>query len=217
MNNQKQKDILEKYAELLEDLQKALFAPETTEAIRAAGKKYELTLDKVGELGDETGLVMMGITPPSDYVKNLIQRLGVAPEKAKAIAEEINQKIFQPVRESLKKVHGLAKAEPKPLPPPPTPSFVRRGEEIKTSPPLQGGTAPRGEVKPLPQKPLPIPQPATKPLPPLNVIPPIFVKKMPEPAVPTKPDIIPQKPIAPIIAPQKPTYQDKDPYHEPIE
>ena len=68
-------------------------------------------LDKVGILGDETTLIMLGITPTADFIKNLSERLGVDKEKAKAIAEDINQKVFQQVRASLRKVHGLPEGE----------------------------------------------------------------------------------------------------------
>src|SRR3989344_5085641 len=102
-----QKDILERVSELPDDLRKALFARTTTDTIQSIGKNAGLPIDKIGELADETGRVMLGFTSPSDYVKNLVSRLGAPQEKARAIAEEINQKIFQPVRESLKKIHGL--------------------------------------------------------------------------------------------------------------
>src|SRR3989338_11443962 len=108
VDNKKRQAISEALEKLPEDLHKALFAPETTDSVQAVGKNAGLMIDKVGELADETGLVMLGITPPSDYVKNLVSRLGAPQEKARAIAEEINQKVFQPVRESLKKIHGIS-------------------------------------------------------------------------------------------------------------
>ena len=123
------KDILEIVSELPKDLRDAYFSPATTEAIKETGKNNGLTIDKIGELAHETGLVMIGITPPGEYIKNLTARLKVAPEKAKAVAEEINQKVFQPVRASLKKIHGLGapSTAPKPLP---------TREEIKIPPNL---------------------------------------------------------------------------------
>ncbi|QQG42709.1 MAG: hypothetical protein HYW15_00580 [Candidatus Giovannonibacteria bacterium] len=204
----KQEEIIAKYQELPEDLQKALVSSFFSNAITDAGKKFGLAIDKIGELAEETGFVMLGVTPPSEYVKNLTGRLGVAPEKARAIAEEINQKVFQPVRESLKKIHGLGGSVLKPLPKrediiaPPTPP---------SPPPYQGGD--KGEV-----------------------IPSIFVKNIPPPVgefAKVVPDILPakQEPLPPnhlaaksalekdLNAPapkQKPQYE-KDPYREQIE
>lgn len=98
----------ERFKSLPEDLQTAFTSSEVTDAIIGIGKKHNLLVDKIGRLGDETGSVMLGLTPPKDYIKNLMSKLGVDQAKAKEIAEEINQNVFQPVRESLKKVHGLS-------------------------------------------------------------------------------------------------------------
>ncbi|MBI2020993.1 hypothetical protein HYS99_00580 [Candidatus Giovannonibacteria bacterium] len=146
MDDQKQKDILETYANLPADLQNALFAPQTTSAIREIGKKHELTLDKVGVLGDETGAVMMGLAPLNEFIKNLSIKLEVDRTKARSIAEDINAQIFKPVRESLKQVHHVVSTtEPtqgasKEIPPPTPPYKVG---DNQFSPPLQGGA---GEV-----------------------------------------------------------------------
>ncbi len=105
--NKKIENIMKRYLELPADVQNALFAKKTSDTILEVGKKHSITIEKIGELADETGLVMLGITPPGEYIKNLVRRLDVEQEKARAIAEDINQKVFSPVRESLKKIHGL--------------------------------------------------------------------------------------------------------------
>ncbi|KKT29755.1 hypothetical protein A3G55_04495 [Candidatus Giovannonibacteria bacterium RIFCSPLOWO2_12_FULL_44_25] len=253
VDNKKRQAISEALEKLPEDLRGALFAPETTDAVQAVGKKAELTIDKIGELADETGLVMLGITSPSDYVKNLTSRLAVPAEKARAIAEEINKKVFQPVRESLKKIHGLGA-------PPTPPSSTLSVESKKTPSVFHGGAEPTGgaisKTTP-PQPPTPKPLPTHeeivapelppslwegeeggglvfKPPPPPAILPPIFVKKMPIPDLPPKPDISPapkeKLPQNSLIAkselekalnaepqPPKKTYQNSDPYREPIE
>src|SRR3989344_5989348 len=205
-----QKDIFERVSELPDDLRKALFARSTTDTIQVVGKNAGLSIDKIGELADETGRVMLGITSPSDYVKNLVSRLSVNQEKAKAIAEEINQKVFQPVRESLKKIHGIAEEVKKPeAPPQPKP------------------------VIPTQPKPLPKREDIVVPS-----IPPIFVKKMPPPVggadLPPKPDILPvpkeplpqdslaaksalDKELSAPPSPRPQQYKEKDPYREIIE
>src|SRR3989344_2848406 len=105
--NTKTKLYEERLAGLPEDLKTAFFSDTVTDAILVIGKQHGLTIDKVGELGDEVGLVMLGITKTGDFIKNLSSRLAVDKEKAKAIAEDINQKVFQQIRASLKKVHGI--------------------------------------------------------------------------------------------------------------
>src|SRR3989344_1939705 len=88
MNNKKMDEVIGRYEGLPEDLQKALFSAQTSDAIFEVGKKHGLAVDKMGELADETGLVMLGMTKPSDYIRNLASRLAVEPEKAKAVAED---------------------------------------------------------------------------------------------------------------------------------
>jgi len=122
------------YQKLPEDLKEAIFSVKSAEVIQAVGKKYNLAVDKTGELADETGLVMLGLTHPRDFISNLAQRLGVDKETARKIAEEVNTQIFATVRESLKKIHGVGEA-PSPRPEPsgvgaPTPKGVGGKEEI---------------------------------------------------------------------------------------
>lgn len=107
IDNKKIEKISEKYLDLPQDVQEALFSTTTSSAIFEVGKKYGLAIDKMGELADETGLVMLGLTKPSEYIKNLERRLELPAIKAKEVAEDINQKVFSPIRESLKKIHGI--------------------------------------------------------------------------------------------------------------
>lgn len=99
--------ILEKYENLPEDLKEAIFSAGMAGTVKIIGDKYKLYVDKIGELENETGMVMLGLTHPKDFVSNLAQRLGVDKETAKKIAEEVNAQIFVKVRESLKKIHKL--------------------------------------------------------------------------------------------------------------
>jgi hypothetical protein len=95
------------YQKLPEDLKDAIFSVDSAEIIQFLGKKYNLAVDKIGELADETGLVMLGVTHPRDFISNLAQRINFDKETARKIAEEINTQIFAKVRTSLKKIHGI--------------------------------------------------------------------------------------------------------------
>ncbi|OGF63504.1 hypothetical protein A2926_02510 [Candidatus Giovannonibacteria bacterium RIFCSPLOWO2_01_FULL_44_40] len=211
VDNKKRQAISEALEKLPEDLHKALFAPETTDSVQAVGKNAGLMIDKIGEFADETGLVMLGITPPSDYVKNLTRRLGVEQEKAKAIAEEINQQIFKPVRESLKRIHGLAPTEtvgakaPTALPSSTSPRGKTLGVFGDSTPSVEerGGVFPGGTE----QKPLPTREdirPATPSMPQ-----PLIIEPAPSAGKKEEAKIIP-----PIFVK---TYQSTDPYREPME
>ena len=92
---------------LPKDVQEAILSVNTAEVIKQTAEKYRLMIDKAGELSDETGLVMMGFTHPNQFITNLSERLEIDKTIAKEIAEEINSKIFFPIRENLKKIHQI--------------------------------------------------------------------------------------------------------------
>lgn len=180
--NDKKLNMMERFRDLPDDLQNAVFSPNTADAILAVGKKAGIAIDKIGELADETGLVMLGLTPPGEFIRNLTKRLEVDPEKAKAIAEEINQKIFQPVRESLKRVHGLGERPPSSNKPP---GSSKPGFETAKKP---GFFPPGGaEKKPLPTREEIKMPPPPAPNPPEKIIPPeLKTPELPPPEIATK-------------------------------
>jgi len=96
--------IKERFEKLPKEMREAIFSVDSSEAIQAIGKKYKLAVDKIGELADEIGLVTIGATPSHNFVSNLSRRLGVDREKARKIAQEINEQVFAKIREKLKKL-----------------------------------------------------------------------------------------------------------------
>ena len=141
--NLSHEELTKKLKSLPQDLQDAFFSDDVSQNIIDIGKTHGLMLDKTGILGDETTLIMLGVVPTSDFIKNLSEKLGVDKEKAKAIAEDINQKVFQQVRASLRKVHGLPEGEKVEVKKP-TPQMPAQAAEIPKVP-----IEPRpGEIKP---------------------------------------------------------------------
>lgn len=118
--------LLEKYRALPKEVRDAIFSINTAEIIRQIGEKHKLMIDKIGELADETGLVMLGLGHPNQFISHLTERLEINHELAKEIAQEVNSKIFYPIREHLKKMYGIIeeKFEEKPSPPPAPPSSL---------------------------------------------------------------------------------------------
>ena len=169
MANYTNEQIMEMYRKLPKDVQEAIISVDTSEIIKEIGEKHKLMIDKAGELADETGLVMLGITHPSQYISNLAERLEVNKELAKEIAEEINSKIFFPIRENLRKIH---KAEAAPEGGEPRPESSGR----ETAPPIG---------KPIPEVPKEIltkaeVEPPPPPAPPTEEKPTIFEAKTKE-------------------------------------
>ena len=111
MKNFTEKQIAQMYDNLPEDLKDSIFSVDTTSVINEIGRKYGLAIDKIGDLANETGMVMLGVTHPNEFIGNLTERLEVDKEKARAIAQEINEQVFKKVRESLRKIHNIREGE----------------------------------------------------------------------------------------------------------
>ena len=168
-----QEELRERYLKLPKQLQDALFSVDSAEAIRQIGEKHKLMIDKIGLLADETGYVMLGLTHPKDFISRIVERLGVDQKTSRELAEEINEKIFSPVREHLKKLHGLGEEIEKPEIEKPksenlTEDLTKEKEETLKAienevPPILQGVA-------KPEPPMPIPPPL--PSPPLPATPP---------------------------------------------
>ena len=97
----------EKFKSLPANVRETLTSVDVEERLRTIGRAHQLHLDILGELADETGLVMLGLTHPRSYVGNLMKRLGISNNEAVSLARDVNEQIFSPIREALKRIHGL--------------------------------------------------------------------------------------------------------------
>lgn len=70
-------------------------------------EKYHLPVSNVSATAKIIGLIFLGELPIKNFIASLKNELGVDVATAQAIAQDINQAIFQPVRNSLMAVHGL--------------------------------------------------------------------------------------------------------------
>ena len=111
MKNFTEEQIAQMYDNLPEDLKDAIFGLEMNEIVEKIGRENQLNIEQIGDLANETGMVMLGVTHPNEFIGNLADRLEVDKEKARAIAGEINEQIFKKVRESLRKVHNIREGE----------------------------------------------------------------------------------------------------------
>ncbi|MBI4134639.1 MAG: hypothetical protein HY471_00825 [Candidatus Sungbacteria bacterium] len=99
-------------AALPQDIAEIYESNETAETMLAIGRKYGLTIDKLGKLTSETGYVIVGASPARKFVETIGKVLGIPQEKAVQVAREINAKIFAPIRQSLKRLHGVSTNAP---------------------------------------------------------------------------------------------------------
>ena len=111
MKNFTEEQIAQMYDNLPEDLKDAIFGLEMNEIVEKIGRENQLNIEQIGDLANETGMVMLGVTHPNEFIGNLTERLEVDKEKARAIAQEINEQVFKKVRESLRKIHNIREGE----------------------------------------------------------------------------------------------------------
>src|SRR3989338_11391316 len=102
-----QEQLAERFQRIPMELRKAISSAANADALFEIGKKHGLLMDKTGELAAETGLLMLGVTHPDEFVGNLAERLQVDRPTASKIADDINREIFAPVREHLRTMFGM--------------------------------------------------------------------------------------------------------------
>ncbi len=79
--------------------------------LQGVSKKFGLNVEETGELVSETGLVMLGLTQPIQFVDNLVRRLRLPRDRAMAVGQAVNMEILRPVREILRKMGNTNKTE----------------------------------------------------------------------------------------------------------
>jgi hypothetical protein len=217
--------IKDRIAELPQDIQQAILSADFDKRVQNIASRHALHIDQMGTLGDETLLVMIGFSNPAEFSNHIVQQIHVSAEEAQRIATDINQEIFLPIRESMKKfaeeqragtapaksvimpsAQAAADTKPTPMPPlppkisiPPSAPVVQQAPKPPPPPP-QKPEMHSAEVM-LREKTVSAPMPATPPPP--------FV---PKPPIAPVPPTVPVKPVPP-----KPTDYKADPYREPIE
>src|SRR3989344_4784600 len=92
---------------LPEDIQRELSSDDLGLIIQLIGGDVGITHEQALDVEDETVAVLMGTSHPKDFIRNIQTKIGVDEEKARAIAEKVNEEIFQLVKESLKIVHNI--------------------------------------------------------------------------------------------------------------
>ncbi|OGC80366.1 hypothetical protein A2943_01235 [Candidatus Adlerbacteria bacterium RIFCSPLOWO2_01_FULL_51_16] len=221
MESETQKQIEERLGELPEDVRLAILSADFEKKVQTVGAKYNLHIDQLEVLGDETMLIMLGFADPSTFAANIEKQVRVSTDQAHKIGAEITEQIFLPIRESMKKfMEGRAKeapivsAPPPPSTPTPKPVPPPSAPPKPTPPPAPAGQSPLGGAKP-----------AVAPTAPIAPMPPIMqqaqimlsektVSKLPEKLQTGK--TAPQPPAASSGQTKPPPYK-ADPYREPPE
>ncbi|MEK7646350.1 MAG: hypothetical protein AAB381_01490 [Patescibacteria group bacterium] len=93
--------IQERFEQLPKDLQEAISSPEINTAIQAIGDKHSLHIDQLGELVDLIGLVMLGLIPSKEFVKNLSNQANIRESVSAEIADDVNKEIFSKIKSAM--------------------------------------------------------------------------------------------------------------------
>lgn len=92
---------------LADELRAHFASVETAKAISIIGAKHQFAHDKIKQFSHITAMILLGETNIVDFVKTLQEKCGLEEEPARELARDINQEIFLPVKESLKKLHKV--------------------------------------------------------------------------------------------------------------
>ena len=229
------KQVEERLAQLPEDIQNAIMASDFDQKMQAIGRAHNLHIDQAQQLGNETLLVMLGVSPMSGFTDDIIQEVRVSKEEADKIIADINTQILAPIRESMKKTYEESASTPTSVPQNPPamntksvvmpsavgaprpavpqmtsstiPSTIASFTPPATIPKIMQGSTPTPTAMPMPKPPMPAPD-----MHPAEIM--LTEKTLQVPA-PVKPASDAANP--PPDAPPKPEAYKADPYREPIE
>lgn len=223
-----QTQVLDAFSRAPEPIQEAFSSELTADVVSDIKAKFRLHIDVAGNLGRELGYLMLGLINPAEFFGGLMLA-GTDEATAKGIMEEINSRIFIPLKQQ---VSGAGRV---PAPPPVTYAEAPVVEE-KTAPmvpppaldyePARAATLP-GSSEPVPTVAPSIPTPVQQPAMPAPqevhtmMSDMLAAKQAPVPAaaVSAQPTT-PTAPPAPAPAPSRsnPIAKDYgvDPYREPV-
>ena len=162
-----EQEIQKRFRQLSEKLKTALSSPTSFKIIDNICQTNYLKKEWVEDVAMVTAEVLLGFLHPEDMRKELQEVIGVNFKIADSISQDINKRIFAPLKEEIDKVYSplppLEEGEEIPLVPEkpkeevkisPPPIDLRQKEEVKPNIPT-APTPPTITPKPLSQPPIP--------------------------------------------------------------
>lgn len=213
-----------RYDSLPLEVKNLLYSPGMSFTIQEIGQKNSLHIDQIDILNTEVGQVMLGFTDSKDLPHRLMEMLNLEQGKAAQVAQDVNDMLFNKIRDKMKQVYEANKIEPTPTPvaPPPIPSIPP--PPIKTPAPLSSVLPKSGPavVPPTPASPPMSPIPPKPPqAPPSEMHQAEVMLNQKTVEIAPKPAEAPKVPLSPPLAPKpeppKPELYKTDPYREPAE
>jgi hypothetical protein len=96
-------------------VQEAVNSEHTTSTVAGIGVKYGLHIDQIGLLAELNTQMLLGLVSPSQFLGELLVA-GILEDTARQIMSEINEHIFKPLQEELRRSDGSPATTPPALP-----------------------------------------------------------------------------------------------------
>ncbi|MEA2113344.1 MAG: hypothetical protein U9P63_01645, partial [Patescibacteria group bacterium] len=94
-----------KFFQLPQTLRQTIPAVKTNDRIRKVAEKNNLNQEQLWNFSYIVGMVLLGETNITEFVKEIQEKCKMEEESARQVARDINQAVFLPVKEELKKIH----------------------------------------------------------------------------------------------------------------
>jgi len=101
-----------RFLQLPKALQSAITFADVEKKLRGLSETHKLHLDQWQKLENEVMLALLGFQPVENLETNIKNEVGIADEEAKALAVDIADTIFEPIREELERELGKPADEP---------------------------------------------------------------------------------------------------------
>lgn len=109
-------ELEERFWQIPEDLQDAAIDPKIDTAIRNYGREARVSDESLWKLTHLVFNIFMAIDPIKGFAQRIAKETKMAAPTAQKIADEINENIFRPVRQSLIKIHEIPPSEQADIP-----------------------------------------------------------------------------------------------------
>lgn len=106
MTNYTTKEYKEILSKLPQEIRDKVSSYDTVEALWKIGESHKLHVDQIGAMNNVALDVMMGITASKDFVEELSKAIGVSRLEANLISSSIDEELFKPIKELMKKTYG---------------------------------------------------------------------------------------------------------------
>lgn len=193
----------------------AFIAAKPFEKIQSISVDFKLHVDEAERLQSEVLLVMLGLTPPDEFIEKTSKTFGLSDEDSTKLVDRISADLFMPIRDAMQRyIEELAQKDA---------ADTTETAEPALSQPVQPASnaqriVPTVTPEVAPRAPLAAPEAILAPVPPIPTIVPqtIPTPSTPHPADATllAPQVSSTEKVVVGISPAKNTYKI-DPYLEP--